>query len=167
MTKTFWKSQHIPTGCLKQLYMDARLLTRYLFIFWLKNPAAFKDDFWIRFSFVWVQITSVLYELMKQIFARKLATPYYFCIGVDHRRIEECPTLPSLILMMTIALHAVLFVRIFVYKHKKNKKVGQTRSEYFKGLVMNDIESQSTVNFASHILALLLIGAMICSVSRC
>jgi hypothetical protein len=28
------------------LFIDLNLLTRYFFIFFLKNPAALKDDFW-------------------------------------------------------------------------------------------------------------------------
>jgi hypothetical protein len=38
------------------LYYDAIVIFRYLFIFRLKNPAAFKEDFWSLFVFVWVLV---------------------------------------------------------------------------------------------------------------
>ena len=31
------------------LMLDAIIIGRYILIFWLKNPAAFNDDFWSRF----------------------------------------------------------------------------------------------------------------------
>jgi hypothetical protein len=36
------------------LFLDAILLTRYLMIFWLKNPSAIKDDFWGSFLGLWI-----------------------------------------------------------------------------------------------------------------
>ena len=36
------------------LFLDSILLTRYLMIFWLKNPGAVKDDFWASFLGLWI-----------------------------------------------------------------------------------------------------------------
>jgi hypothetical protein len=30
------------------LFLDCIVFARYVYIFWLKNPAAFHDDFWNR-----------------------------------------------------------------------------------------------------------------------
>ena len=36
------------------LFVDATTAVRYAFIFWLKNPAAFYDDFWCSFISSWI-----------------------------------------------------------------------------------------------------------------
>ena len=38
------------------LYLNAIILSKYLFIFWLKNPTAFHDDFWSFFYDVWATL---------------------------------------------------------------------------------------------------------------
>jgi hypothetical protein len=36
------------------LFFDGIILARYVYIFRLKNPAAFPDDFWHRFLNTWI-----------------------------------------------------------------------------------------------------------------
>jgi hypothetical protein len=40
--------------CVFFLYIDGTIVMRYVYIFWLKNPAAFNDEFWSRFIFIWI-----------------------------------------------------------------------------------------------------------------
>ena len=43
------------------LFLDAIISMRYVYIFVLKNPAAFNDDFWQRFTTFWIfSCTSIL-----------------------------------------------------------------------------------------------------------
>ena len=42
------------------LFFDCIALTRYMYIFCLKNPAAFKDDFWCRVAVAWIKAFSFL-----------------------------------------------------------------------------------------------------------
>jgi len=35
-------------------FLDGIIIARYLFIFWLKNPAAFNDEFWDQFVTIWI-----------------------------------------------------------------------------------------------------------------
>ena len=56
------------------LFFDCIALTRYIYIFWLKNPAAFKDDFWCRVAVPWIKafsflITGVWYFLAGKIYS--------------------------------------------------------------------------------------------------
>ena len=44
------------------LYLDCMAVTRYLFIFWLKNPAAFQSEFWITFFNVWSKGSSLMFN---------------------------------------------------------------------------------------------------------
>ena len=36
------------------LLTDAVVITRYVYIFWLKNPASFRDEFWLCFTTAWI-----------------------------------------------------------------------------------------------------------------
>ncbi len=36
------------------LFYDAITLSRYIFIFWLKNPTAVEDSFWSLFINIWI-----------------------------------------------------------------------------------------------------------------
>ena len=42
------------------LFLNGILISKYIFIFWLKNPAAFNDDFWSLFVNIWVVSFSIL-----------------------------------------------------------------------------------------------------------
>ncbi len=46
------------------LFMDALLFTRYVFIFWHKNPAIFQDAFWSLFINIWVVSFSFISQLI-------------------------------------------------------------------------------------------------------
>jgi hypothetical protein len=45
------------------ILVTAMTLFRYVFIFWLKNPAAFEDDFWLIFVNAWSMTFSFLSQL--------------------------------------------------------------------------------------------------------
>ena len=46
------------------LFMDGIVVTRYIFIFHLKNPAAFDDQFWELFVAVWIVGFSVISQFV-------------------------------------------------------------------------------------------------------
>ena len=39
---------------LSVIYTDLILIVKYIFIFWMKNPLSFQDDFWYLFVNIWV-----------------------------------------------------------------------------------------------------------------
>jgi hypothetical protein len=38
------------------LLLDAIVIAKYIFIFWMENPFSFQDDFWCRFTNTWIII---------------------------------------------------------------------------------------------------------------
>ncbi len=40
------------------LQIDAIIIARYIFIFWLKNPTGFNDGVWFWFIFIWIKLSS-------------------------------------------------------------------------------------------------------------
>jgi len=142
------------------LYMDASILIRYIFIFWLKNPAAFKDDFWILFVCIWTQSTSLLYEIVRQLLNTKSSSGFYICVGVDPSQLKKgFSGIPSLIMNISLILHIVIYVRIFIYRLKGTTLVKQNkRSSLIKRLFLGEIEAHSLITYRSHILGLLILG---------
>ena len=49
------------------LFYDSISLLRYLFIFWLKNPTGFCDDFWTKFVNVWIIVFSFISQILHSI----------------------------------------------------------------------------------------------------
>ena len=65
------------------LYFDTIALTRYLFIFWLKNPAAFHSDFWILFLNIWIRGASLIFNGVWSIKSEHQIIHFYVCSGID------------------------------------------------------------------------------------
>ena len=67
------------------LFFDMIILSRYAYIFLLKNPAGFNDDFWATFMDIWVVLFSFLVKASQYITEPNQPLTYYFCCGSDPR----------------------------------------------------------------------------------
>ena len=63
------------------LLADAMFFIRYVFIFWLKNPSAFDDKFWIYFTNMAVLGFSVITQLSFVLLPGRQPMISYFCSG--------------------------------------------------------------------------------------
>jgi hypothetical protein len=63
------------------LLFDAISLMRYLYIFHLKNIAAFKDDFWYRFVCIWVVGFSLILQFVNASMPGQKPLGYNVCCG--------------------------------------------------------------------------------------
>ena len=102
------------------LFMNGIAITRYIFIFWLKNPAAFKDDFWSFFLNVWI----VGFSLTTETFSRTVGPHtifFYFCTGKTSAG-EHPHTAGSrpfqIVTLITLATHFLIHIRIQIYNKK-------------------------------------------------
>ena len=66
-------------------YFDLIILSRYAYVFWLKNPAGFNDDFWVSFCNMWVMMMSLLTKSVQHLIINQQTLTYYFCCGTDPR----------------------------------------------------------------------------------
>lgn len=141
------------------LYMDARILTRYIYIFRLKNPAAFKDDFWLLFSCLWIQSFTLLFEIVRQLLNEKLASSFYICLGIDSTNVKGSTRGLGMIIQITTLLHIVIYLRILIYKIKGMTLPQQSKISYIiKKLFVDDFEIKSMTTYASHIFYISLLG---------
>ncbi len=65
------------------VFFDLITLTRYFYIFWLKNPAGFNDEFWANFFHIWVKMFSFVFMSTFHIVSKHQSFNYYICSGLD------------------------------------------------------------------------------------
>ena len=122
------------------LIMHSILMIRYFFIFWLKNPVAFNDDFWNFFLNIWIVGFSVLSQFIFMMMSTTKMLFYHICIGevpdVDQ---NGAPLLFHILFVITAITDFVVALRIAVYK-KKSK---------FQNL--NTSNLRKSTNFSSQI----------------
>jgi len=99
------------------LGLDAIALTRYLFIFWLKNPMAFSDDFWIAFIRVWITAVSVFTLGTWHAIADFNVIGFYSCSGHDFTIARQFfPKDYGVVEKLSVLLHLFIYLRIYFYK---------------------------------------------------
>ena len=64
------------------LYKNFSALTKYIFIFWLKNPVAFDNEFWSLFICFWVHFFSLVLRIIEYSISSKMSIHYFVCAGV-------------------------------------------------------------------------------------
>jgi hypothetical protein len=65
------------------LFFDLVAISRYFYIFVLKNPAGFNDDFWAFFLNIWATMLCLLTKTTYHLAIPQQAMPFYICCGMD------------------------------------------------------------------------------------
>ena len=97
-------------------------IIRYIFIFWLKNPVAFKDDFWNVFLNIWIIGFAICTQVMVFMTPGREVLYFYICTGRNPKLDEHIP-LKRHFHMAVIVLISVIFqvfasIRVFFFKQK-------------------------------------------------
>ena len=114
----------------KLLFLQTGLImTRYAWIFWLKNPLGFKDDFWCCFINIWSNLFCFWPQLAFAFLPGRQPVGYYICTGQDPSKNSVLPeksnyTLPIIGYGSVIA-HIFISVKIFLHKRKINPNEGR------------------------------------------
>ena len=115
------------------LYINAILIVRYIFIFWLKNPAAFYDDFWCDFIGIWVHGFSLISLFVWHTIAKFQTMGFCICTGqnISENR-QNFPKARGVLEVISIILHIIIYLRISVYKRKnQNLTVNSDKQSMF------------------------------------
>ena len=107
----------------KLLFLQTGLIViQYAWIFWLKNPFAFKDDFWCCFINIWSNIFSVWPHFAFVYLPGKHPVGYYICTGHDPLKDEEMTPkfnyIHYIIVYSSLVVHFLVSIRIFLHKKK-------------------------------------------------
>lgn len=104
------------------LLVEALLVARYIFIFWLKNPAAFQDEFWICYINMVVAGFSLLTQFTFAFLPGRQPMIFYFCCGsnpeVQQYQNKKFNVIMVFFQVATIILVVLINAKIRLYKRK-------------------------------------------------
>jgi len=129
--------------------VDSISLTRYLFIFCLKNPGVFNDDFWIIFVNMWLIMVAFLIQFVRLFMPGNQLVDYYFCTGEDPVDIFGMPAVGRGYYEFTsILLNLLIFLKIWLYKLRASRLYGPPRREsHIKNLTIFQAENENLTSF--------------------
>lgn len=133
---------------ISMLHLDAIMMARYLFIFWLKNPAAFQHDFWFTVVSTWIHVVGFLIYSIHYLSSPYRPTVFYVCNGESYEGKERklAPTLVWTVLA-SFLLISLIQIRIYVFR-KRSPVVPQAQGPMDKTVAVCEIEKHSIFDFA-------------------
>ena len=107
------------------MILDAMIITRYSFVFYLKNPTSTQDDFWNLFINLWITTVSIMTQTVYAIQPGKNPMHYYICVGRITNTYDATKTVKmnhSVLFILTVSclLHAFAGVRLLIVRYKSN-----------------------------------------------
>jgi hypothetical protein len=154
---------HVRNSIMTQqmLIADAIVISRAFFIFYLKNPAAFNDDFWCRFLNCFVFGFSVLLEVASFQMPGRNTLYVYICSGKNPLQDQGIPiknqTFRTILILFTILCHAIVILRIHIYKGKILADAGGQVQVQDKKLNLADLIANAFLTILVSLIFLLII----------
>lgn len=140
------------------LIYDGIILTNYIFIFWLKNPAAFRDDFWNIFINSWIICFSFVTQLIFMWTPGNQPLNFFLCTGTypnvnNPKKINYVLVIAQ---VLSVTLHIVLSLKI--QRHKRKISDQLSGHSLTKAKFLSDIEKGALINFALNFMNVVLLG---------
>ena len=141
------------------LLFDIIALTQYLFIFWLKNPAAFHSNFWILFLNIWIRGASLIFNGVWFFKAEHQIINYYVCSGIDPTEDFKKPLkLYAVTELGSALINVFVWVRVQIYKRTSTKtEVKDQKPLNLKKLFLTEFHYESFAIFSTNMVNLLII----------
>ncbi len=139
-------------------------LSKYIYIFWLKDPASFHDDFWNYFLNIWIAGLSYGSQFIFVYLPGKQNTNFYIFSGKnpanDSSKLSKFNFPFAIIAIVSIMVHIFVNIKILFYKKNDNNQVNeqnyQQNYKQPKNMLLKTLEKQSLPNFT--IISCFLIG---------
>jgi hypothetical protein len=147
------------------IFLDCMMMTRYILIFWLKNPAAFRDEFWSLYINLCVVTFSWVSQIVFDVMLGHATYHIYICTGLPpplieaERKLSKTISFNNILRVLTLFINVAIFVRIYVFKNKIPPQGNFHPRSNFSWLV--GFEKQMLSDFTSNIITavcMLLIG---------
>ena len=146
------------------LFFGAVSITRFLFIFWLKNPAAFHDEFWILFLNFWIVIFTLIANFVFYVMLGQDPIRVFICTGSDPTKAENVESVLKIksfnriLFYVTFAIHLLIVLKVQIYKCKNSKETSTSKNVWLSKLESHSV-SKMTTNILSSMFVL--IGAIL------
>ena len=141
------------------MFMDAIMISRFMFIFVLRNPSAFQDDFWSLFGNIWILsfccIGQIVSELMLgcENLNTNICSGKYIYISSDCLKVTRNDRFNGSIALFTLIVHVFVNIKIQIFKWKRpadQHQISQRtklswrnfrESKFFSNVIMTTINS--------------------------
>ena len=106
------------------MFMDAIMISRFMFIFVLRNPSAFQDDFWSLFGNIWILSFCCLGQIVSELMLGCENLNTNICVGKNIYIPSECLIVSrsdrfnAIIAFFTFIVHAFVNIKIQIFKWK-------------------------------------------------
>ena len=148
--------------CSMALALDAVAVTRHAYIFWLKNPAAFKDEFWHRFATIWITSCSSILTIVGIAGTECKSLAFRICNGTEI--VTEDQDLPSVflgaVIIFSIALHVAVKVRVQIYESKA-KVFPETGLIFHKSSFIQEMKKTKLSSFIVNLICFVIMAAAV------
>jgi hypothetical protein len=119
-------------------------VSRYLYIFYLKNPARFQDEFWHFFVNIWVVSFGLISQFVFVILPGRQPISFYLCSGQDPRAFGDDSSIKknhffNLILLFTIVIQVAVAVRFVFHRIKIEWNATYAHTDNFRKEIIVDI----------------------------
>ena len=108
------------------LLLDFIIITRYLFIFWIKNPVGLNDEMLGTFFTLWSLLFTFISQSVLIMMPGKEFPDIWFCSGLDPNSSLEQGDISifgyNIFKLLSLVLHIAIGVRIKLYKWKVQKE---------------------------------------------
>ena len=123
------------------LLLDAISISKYVFVFHLKNPMAVKDDFWSLFLNQTIVLFSFIFNYVVMVLPGRLPTAFYTCSDTDLFPDVNLPQKPiGYFEVLSVFLHLCIKIKFCLYKAKKvNPEAVVIPTPYQSSVVNQDL----------------------------
>jgi hypothetical protein len=145
------------------MFLNAIIISKYVFIFWMKNPGSLNDDFWSFFISLWTVGFSCIFNFVRTFQPQLHIILDYICQGVNPSRDEQLlgfEITSQVESLMCLFLHIIIVVRIQMFKNKNSVQSiqhatqnGCPTNHYFQ-----NIEKVTLADFLTNFLLAVWIG---------
>ncbi len=104
------------------IFFDCITIFKYLFVFKLRNPGGFLDDFWTVFINIWVFGFCTLSQFAQTILPDSLTMNYFFCTGENPLALDKSMKVnffSFFILIVSLVLQLAVPIKIRVFKRSR------------------------------------------------
>ena len=145
------------------LLFNGASIVRYIYVFWLKNPAGFQDNFFFVFIQSLVLAGSILYQAAALPFEYHKNTVYHVCMG-QLPQSRNTTTLKNYHYSMLISLmmHAFIYTKLLLFKRKSNGTNPVTTRAH-RIAFLNELDNYAIVTFVNNFIyiTLLAVGVLL------
>ena len=127
------------------LFLLAVAISRYLYIFYLKNPAQFQDPFWQMFVNIWIVSCSILSQFAFVILPGRQPTSFYLCSGQEPEMAVEVKKnfFIAIFIVVSLTVQGAVATRFTIHRIKiaSAETLAQSESSFKKEIIADVLMS--------------------------